>query len=65
VDIFLAISLLIGSSIGAQIGVRVGRHLSGRQLKIFLAILVLGLCVKMFLDLLMRPAHILAQMGGH
>ncbi len=65
VDIFLAIALLIGSSIGAQVGVRVGRHLSGKQLKIFLAVLVLALCVKMFLDLLIRPARILAQMGGH
>lgn len=65
VDVFLAIFLMVGSSVGAQIGARVGKHLSGRQLKILLALLVLSLSVKMFADLLVRPARILAEMGGH
>ncbi len=65
VDVFLAIFLLLGSSVGAQLGARVGKRLSGRQLKILLAILVLGLSVKMFIDLLTRPARILMEMGGH
>ncbi|MEJ2368548.1 MAG: sulfite exporter TauE/SafE family protein [Acidobacteriota bacterium] len=65
VDIFLALALLVGSSIGAQVGAKAGKRLSGTQLKIFLALIVLALSVKMFISLLVRPAHILIQMGGH
>lgn len=65
VDLFLALALLIGSTVGAQIGTRVSRYLNGNQLKILLAILVLAISVKMFLDLIARPAHVLVQIGGH
>jgi uncharacterized membrane protein YfcA len=65
VDILLAMTLLAGSSVGAQIGARVGKRLSVSQLKILLAILILALSLKMFVDLLMRPARILAELGGH
>jgi uncharacterized membrane protein YfcA len=65
VDVFLAMTLLAGSSVGAQIGARVGKRLSVSQLKILLAIVVLALSVKMFVDLLLRPARILGELGGH
>ncbi len=65
VDIFLAMTLLVGSSVGAQIGARVGRRLSVSQLKILLATLILALSAKMFVDLLVRPARILGELGGH
>ncbi len=65
VDILLAISLLVGSSVGAQLGARVGRRLSGQQQKILLAILVLAISLKMFIDLMMRPARFLVERGGH
>jgi len=65
VDLFLALTLLIGSTVGAQIGTRVSRYLNGNQLKILLAILVLAISVKMFLGLIARPAHVLVQIWGH
>ena len=65
VDVLLAISLLVGSSVGVQLGARVGRRLSGQQLKILLAMLVLTISLKMFIDLLIRPARILVERGGH
>lgn len=64
VDIFLALAVLIGSTVGAQAGVRIGQHLSGQQLKIFLAIIVLLVAVRMFADLLTEPGFLLAPLGG-
>ena len=65
VDIILAILLLIGSTIGAQIGTKLGKRLHGDQLKILLAIIVLGVTVKMILELVLEPSLLLAHGGGH
>ena len=65
VDFILALLLLVGSSIGAQLGAKVGRRLSGDHLKIFLAILVLAVMVKMLAGLLVRPEVVLSIGGGH
>ncbi len=65
VDIILAILLLIGSTIGAQIGTKLGKKLHGDQLKILLAIIVLGVTVKMILGLVLEPSLLLAHGGGH
>ena len=65
VDFVLALFLLLGSTVGAQFGARISKKLKGEQLKIFLAILVLLVMVKMLLSLLLTPKVMLAYTGGH
>jgi uncharacterized membrane protein YfcA len=65
VDFVLALLLLIGSTFGAQIGARMSTRLKEDQLKIFLAILVLVVMVKMLLSLVLPPHNLLSYHGGH
>ncbi len=58
VDALLALILLVGGVIGAQIGVVVATRLRAEQLRILLALLVLGVCLKLFADLVIRPADL-------
>jgi len=58
VDMVLALMLILGGVIGAQMGARVGVRLKAEQLRILLALLVLAVCVKIALDLLLRPADL-------
>lgn len=55
VDMVLAVLLLVGGVIGAQIGAGIGAKLKAEQLRILLAIMVLGVCVKIALELGLRP----------
>ncbi|QDY68410.1 sulfite exporter TauE/SafE family protein [Qingshengfaniella alkalisoli] len=55
VDIVLAVLLLVGGVIGAQIGTQIGVKLKAEQLRVALALLVLGMCLKLALDLFIRP----------
>lgn len=55
VDVVLALLLLTGGVIGAQIGVRMGSRLQGEQLRILLALMVLGVCAKLAYDLVALP----------
>jgi len=67
VDMILAVLLLIGGVIGAQIGARIGVKLKAEQLRILLAIMVLGVCSKLAFDLLVQPAELftLGAASGH
>uniref|UniRef100_A0A7V4G8Q6 Probable membrane transporter protein n=1 Tax=Desulfobacca acetoxidans TaxID=60893 RepID=A0A7V4G8Q6_9BACT len=69
VDLLLALILLMGSTIGAQFGAMVGKRLRGEQIRILLAIIVLTLTVKLFLDLVITPEDLVslapAKGGGH
>ncbi len=69
VDVLLAFLLLMGSTIGAQFGAAVGKKLKGEQIRILLAIIVLAMTVKLFLDLVMMPENLVslapAKGGGH
>lgn len=65
VDFVLAVLLLLGSTIGAQIGTVFGRKLKGEQLKVFLAIIVIAVTIKMIFDLTLSPSILLSQSGGH
>jgi len=58
VDVFLAILLLAGGVIGAQFGTRSAGVLRGEQARALLAVLVLGVCLKMAVDLLTPPADV-------
>ncbi len=58
VDMLLAVLLLVGGVIGAQIGTQIGTRMKAEQLRILLALMVLGVCGKLALDLLLRPAEL-------
>ena len=55
VDVLLALILLAGGVIGAQVGVRLAARLRAEQLRVLLALLVVGVCLKLFLDLVLTP----------
>jgi uncharacterized membrane protein YfcA len=55
VDTLLAVILLVGGVIGAQIGVSVAARLRAEQLRGLLALLVIGVCLKLLSDLVLRP----------
>ncbi len=56
VDIVLALLLLIGGVLGAQIGARAGVHLKAEYLRALLAVLVLGVCLRLLVSLVSAPA---------
>lgn len=58
VDILLAVLLLTGAVIGAQFGSKYSVRMKGEQLRALLALLVLGVCVKMIFDLTVMPADL-------
>lgn len=57
VDVVLALLLLVGGVIGAQIGARMGAKLRGEQLRVLLALIVLGVCFKLAFDLMVTPSE--------
>lgn len=58
VDFVLAGLLLLGAVVGAQFGARVGVLLKGEQLRGLLALIVLGLSIKLGIDLVVTPDDI-------
>ena len=56
VDIVLATLMILGGVIGAQIGAKLGTTFKSEYLRGVLAILVLAVCVKIFLDLTLTPS---------
>ncbi len=65
VDMALAVLLFLGGVIGAQVGTRIGVRLPAEQLRIFLAMLVIAVCVKLALDLLLTPSELYTIGGRH
>ncbi len=64
VDFVLAILLATGSTAGAVFGTRWGRRLRADQLKILLALVVLGVAAKVAADLVRTPAVLLSHVAG-
>jgi uncharacterized membrane protein YfcA len=58
VDLMLALFLIVGGVVGAQIGSQFAARLKAEQLRILLALLVLGVCLKLALDLLIEPSEL-------
>ena len=58
VDVVLAVMLLLGGVIGAQVGTMIGTRMNAEQLRVLLALLVVGVCFKLALDLLLVPADL-------
>jgi uncharacterized membrane protein YfcA len=55
VDAVLALTLILGSVVAAPYGARIGARLRGDQMRILLAMLVLGVAVQLGLGLVMTP----------
>lgn len=66
VDVMLAIVLMVGGVVGAQFGAQVGQALRGEQLRALLALLVLGVALRVLLSLFLTPDEIfsLSLAGG-
>ncbi len=58
VDIVLAVLLLLGSVVGAQYGARLAQTMKPELLRMILAIVVLGVALRMALQLAWRPEEI-------
>jgi len=58
VDILLAVLLLAGAVVGAQFGSKYSVRMKGEQLRALLALMVLGVCVKIVLDLVAKPVDL-------
>jgi len=57
VDVLLAVFLILGGVIGAQIGVRASRRITGAKARVILALLVLGVCVRLGMQLFIIPSE--------
>lgn len=55
VDVMLALVLLVGGVAGAQVGVALATRLKAEQLRILLALLVLGVAVQLAVELVLPP----------
>jgi uncharacterized membrane protein YfcA len=55
VDVLLALLLMAGGVAGVQFGATAGQRLRGEQLRALLALLVLAVCFRLFLDLVVTP----------
>ena len=58
VDVVLSVLLLIGGVIGAQIGANLATRLRAEQLRILLALLVIGVGARLALELVLEPAEL-------
>jgi uncharacterized membrane protein YfcA len=64
VDFVLAFLLATGSTAGAVLGTRWGRRLRADQLKVLLALIVLGVAAKVTVDLFQTPGVLLSYVAG-
>jgi len=64
VDIVLAWLLMVAGVIGAQYGVRVGQKMRGEQLRAGLALLVLGVGIRLGFGLVLPPDEIYSVVSG-
>lgn len=64
VDIVLALLLLVGGVTGAQFGVRAAQKLSPDRLRLVLALIVLGVAVRLLIGLTWTPAEPFALFEG-
>jgi uncharacterized protein len=58
VDILLAVLLLMGGVVGAQFGARAAQFLPPERLRLFLALLVLAVAVRLAIGLTWTPAEL-------
>lgn len=64
VDILLALLLILGGVLGAQLGIQASKKVTGARARIILALLVLGVCVKMVVQLFLIPDELFILVQG-
>ena len=64
VDVVLAMCLLMGSTLGAQIGVRASKLFRGEQIRVLLSVIVLGMMIKLLMDLVLTPDNVISFAKG-
>ena len=64
VDIVLAFSLMVGGVIGAQFGARAGQVIRAEQLRLLLGLLVVGVAVRVAIDLVAVPKELFTVIGA-
>jgi len=58
VDILLAVFLISGGVIGAQVGVLASKKVTGARARVILALLVLGVCSQLAIQLFLHPSDL-------
>jgi len=58
VDIVLAFFLIVGGVVGAQIGAAAGQRLKGEELRAILAVIVVGVALRLGVELVVAPKEI-------
>ena len=64
VDIVLAFSLMVGGVIGAQFGARAGQAIRAEQLRLLLGLLVVGVALRVAIDLVAVPQELFTVVGA-
>ncbi len=64
VDPYLALLLILGSIFGVQIGTRLSAMLPAEQLRLLLAVVLIGVSVKLLFGLLMMPHFPVSMVAG-
>ena len=64
VDVVLALLLVAGAVVGAHYGTKVGMRMKAEQLRALLALLVVGVCFKLALDLVLKPVELFSIGSG-
>ena len=64
VDIVLAMLLLVGGVVGAQFGVRAAQKLPPERLRLFLALIVVAVAIRLAIGLTWRPAELFTVYGA-
>ncbi|HSZ74313.1 MAG TPA: sulfite exporter TauE/SafE family protein [Rhizomicrobium sp.] len=64
VDIMLALFLIVGGVIGAQFGVQIASRFRGEQLRLLMALLVLGVGLRLFIGLVVTPSDLYSVAVG-
>ena len=62
VDIILGLILIVGGVVGAQIGVFIARFFRGQNSRVILALIILGVCLKLVIDLFVLPSELFSTM---
>ncbi|HNQ91922.1 MAG TPA: sulfite exporter TauE/SafE family protein [Alphaproteobacteria bacterium] len=55
VDLLLALVLMVGSLVGSQIGVRITKYIKGAPARLLLALILLGVCLRLWQGLFIEP----------
>lgn len=64
VDVILALILVAGAVVGAHYGTKFGMKMRAEQLRLLLASLVVGVCIKLALDLIIKPVELFSIAGA-